>query len=145
MKIRKIVATDSQEWDILYKGYAKFYNFKTDAKKLQILWNWLLDETNEVEGLVAEEAGFLVGLAHFRRMPSPLRGEYLGFLDDIFVLPQKRGGLVAKKLILKIKIMAKQRGWKMVRWITRDYNYRARNFYDKIAEKTDWALYEMKI
>ena len=31
----------------------------------------------------------------------------------------------------------------VVRWITRDHNYRVRGLYDKLAEKTDWVLCEM--
>ena len=38
---------------------------------------------------------------------------------------------------------AKVQDWGVVRWITRDHNYRARGLYDKLTEKTDWALNEM--
>ena len=33
----------------------------------------------------------IVGFAHYRRMPSPLRGQDIGFLDDLFVDPKHRG------------------------------------------------------
>ena len=38
---------------------------------------------------------------------------------------------------------AKAEGWGVMCWITRENNYRARGLYDKLAKKTDWALYEM--
>ena len=87
----------------------------------------------------------MVGLAHFREMPSPLRGTNIGFLDDLFVLPEKRGGKVVTLLIEELKKEAIEKNWGIIRWITQDNNYRARNLYDKISQKTDWNTYEMKI
>jgi len=36
-----------------------------------------------------------------------------------------------------------ERGWALVRWITRDNNYRARGLYDRLALRSDWITYEM--
>jgi ribosomal protein S18 acetylase RimI-like enzyme len=87
----------------------------------------------------------LIGLAHYRAMPSPLRGAYLGFLDDLVVRPQDRGSDAAKLLLDALKAIGKKQEWAKIRWITRDDNYRARALYDKIATKTNWAMYEMDI
>ena len=95
------------------------------------------------QGLVAEESGKLVGLAHFRAMPSPLRGHEIGFIDDIVVLPNYRGLGISEALFEKIKRHGNKCGWVTIRWITKDNNYRARKVYDKLATKTDWNLYEM--
>ena len=46
-------------------------------------------------------------------------------------------------LITAVQAEAKAQGWGVLRWITRDNNYRARGLYDKLAQKTDWTLYEM--
>ena len=51
--------------------------------------------------------------------------------------------IAAAALVRAVQAEAKAHGWGVVRWITRDHNYRARGLYDKLAEKTDWALYEM--
>ena len=32
-----------------------------------------------------------------------------------------------------------------LRWITADDNYRARSLYDKIAERTKWVTYDIKL
>ena len=86
-----------------------------------------------------------MGLAHFRAMPSPLRGTNIGFLDDLFVLSEKRGGKVVTLLIEELEKEAVEKNWGIIRWITQDNNYRARNLYDKISQKTNWNTYEMKI
>ena len=84
-----------------------------------------------------------MGLAHWRRMPSPLRGADIGFLDDLFVDPAARGGNIGEALIGHVAGVARARGWGVVRWITADDNYRARALYDRLAKKTSWNLYEL--
>jgi hypothetical protein len=39
----------------------------------QTVWSWLRDPGHGLSGLVAVADGKVVGLAHFRPMPSPLR------------------------------------------------------------------------
>ena len=77
-------------------------------------------------------------------MPSPLRGAEIGFLDDLFVGTRARGSGVAEALLREVDRVAGQRGWDVVRWITRDGNYRARNVYDRLAARSDWITYEMR-
>ena len=76
-------------------------------------------------------------------MPSALRGQIIGFLDDLFAVPENRSAGVAAALIGAVQATTKAKGWGVVRWITRDNNYRGRGLYDKLVEKTDWVLYEM--
>jgi GNAT superfamily N-acetyltransferase len=77
-------------------------------------------------------------------MPSPLRGQYIGFLDDLFVDPDHRGKGIGEKILNELKIISKSKGWNLTRWITRDDNVRAKSLYDRLAEKTTWDLYELK-
>ena len=35
-----------------------------------------------------ELEGKIVGIAHYRTMPRPIKGQYIGFLDDLFVEPE---------------------------------------------------------
>jgi len=142
--IREIKLKDKEQWGKLYKSYAKFYEVEMNEKILQTVWNWLHDKNHEVEGLVYEVDGNIAGLAHYRRMPSPLRGQYIGFLDDLFVDPDHRGKGIGEKILNELKIISKSRGWNLTRWITRDDNVRAKSLYDRLAEKTTWDLYELK-
>jgi hypothetical protein len=58
-----------------------------------------------------------------------------------YALKQSNG--TAAALITAVQAEAKAQGWGVLQWITRDNNYWARGLYDKPAQKTDWALYEM--
>ena len=69
----------------------------------------------------------------------------MGFLDDLFVVPEARGKDVVEALYAELNNFGKEKGWPFVRWITADNNYRARSVYDKIAEKTAWVTYQLDI
>ena len=143
MDIRTVTEADFDAWEPLYRGYAAYYQVETNASKLDILFSWLCDPHHVCEGLVADMSGQLIGLAHFRSMPSPLRGANIGFLDDLFVDPSQRGGHTGDALLRAVDVIAGQRGWDMVRWITRDNNYRALGLYDKLSTRSNWLVYEM--
>ena len=83
--IREIQLKDKERWEKLYKGYADFYKVRMNNKILHTVWNWLHDKNHELNGLVYEVDGNIVGLANYRRMPRPLRGLDIGFLYDLFV------------------------------------------------------------
>ena len=63
------------------------------------VWGWLQDAAHQTRGLVAEEEGRLIGLAHFRPFARPLSASTGGFLDDLFVDPTARGSGAADALI----------------------------------------------
>lgn len=132
-----------QPWRALFQGYADFYGRPFDDAHKAVVWAWLMDPSHELEGYVALAAGEPVGVAHVRRMPSPLRGCDVGFLDDLFVEPAARGVGVGDALVRFVAALAHERGWPVVRSITADDNYRARSVYDRVARKTAWNLYEM--
>ena len=142
--IREIQLKDKVQWEKLYRGYADFYKVEMNDKILQTIWSWLHDKSHDVEGLVYEVEDKIVGLAHYRKMPSPLRGQYIGFLDDLFVDPKYRGQKIGEKLINQMKEISKSKGWNLVRWITRNNNTRAKSLYDRVSEKTTWDAYELK-
>jgi len=74
--IREIQLKDKKKWEKLYKGYADFYKVEMNDKILQTVWNWLHDKNHEVDGLVYEIDGNIVGLAHYRNAKSIERTRY---------------------------------------------------------------------
>jgi ribosomal protein S18 acetylase RimI-like enzyme len=142
--IREIQLKDKKQWQELYRGYADFYKVEMNEQIIQTVWNWLHDESHEVSGLVYEVDDNIVGFAHYRRMPRPLTGKDIGFLDDLFVEPKYRGQKIGEKILNELKKISNSKGWNLIRWITRDDNLRAKNLYDRVAQKTSWDLYELK-
>ena len=76
-------------------------------------------------------------------MPRPIKGQYIGFLNDLFVDPEFRGQKIAQKLIAHLKSLYKANNWDGIRWITQASNKTAKKFYDKIANNTGFELYEL--
>ena len=80
--IRKLERKDKENWIKLYCGYAKFYKVAMNQEILDTLWEWIHNETHDVNAICYEFKGKIVGIAHYRTMPRPIKGQYIGFLDD---------------------------------------------------------------
>ena len=136
--------TDKQQWQDLFLAYGEFYDMPMDQTILDNVWGWIFDESKPFYAFIAkDQTGQAVGFMHYRAMPSPLRGKEVGFLDDLFVNPSCRGGGAVEALFEALKDAATTHDWPFVRWLTADNNYRGRNVYDKIAQKTPWLTYQM--
>ena len=142
--IREIELEDKERWEKLYKGYADFYKVEMNNKILQTVWDWLHDKSHELKGIGYEIDGKIVGIAHYRKLLSPLKGKYIGYLDDIFVDPEYRGQKIGKKLLNEIKEISKTNNWNLVRWQTDEDNFTAKKLYDKVATKTKKNVFELK-
>ena len=142
--IRKLEQNDKDNWIKLYNSYAEFYKVPMNTMILEILWDWIHDKSHMVNALCFELEGKIVGIAHYRTMPRPIKGQYIGFLDDLFVEPDFRGQKIAQKLINHLKSLSKSNNWVGILWITHSSNKTAKNLYDKIANNTGFELYELK-
>lgn len=115
-----------------------------DERILDTVWRWIEDPGVEFHCLLATDAdGTGRGLMHYRPMFSPLRGTLAGFLDDLYVEPAARGSGIVGRLFEALAEQGRQQGWPVIRWITRDNNYRARAVYDRVAVRSDWITYEL--
>jgi ribosomal protein S18 acetylase RimI-like enzyme len=138
--VRPVGPADRDRWAELYRGYAAFY--EVPAPDLDHLWR-RITELGDLECLVAELDGVVVGLAHVRAFARPLEGDWGGFLDDLFVDPEARGAGAGDALLAQLRELAAERGWGVVTWITADDNHVARRLYDRVAEAQRWVTYDM--
>ncbi|MBN3563306.1 GNAT family N-acetyltransferase [Aliamphritea spongicola] len=142
---RMLQPEDRQQWEQLYRGYAEFYGMSMAHETLDQVWQWIFGEEQQFFCLVAVNAEqTLTGLMHYRAMQSPLRGGWVGFLDDLFVTPDARGNGSVDALFRALEQSAADHGWPFVRWITAEDNYRGQAAYDKIADRTRWVTYQMQ-
>lgn len=132
------------DWDRLYAGYAAFYKVDQSAEMRDRVWGWIGE--GRITCLMALDAGGRpVGIAHLREFVRPLMSVLGGYLDDLYVDPGQRGGGVVDELFGAAKELGRERGWSLIRWITREDNYRARAVYDRLATKTNWTTYDLTI
>jgi len=143
MDIRTTTDADRPGWEALYAGYAAFYNVSQTPRMRDTVWGWIA--AGRIEARVAVQGDALIGLAHFRSFARPLSASTGGFLDDLFVAPEARGSGAAAALIAAVRAEAMARGWTVLRWITAEDNHRARGLYDKVAQKTAWVTYDIRL
>ena len=113
--IRSLDHKDKGEWKKLYNAYADFYKVPMNSGILDTLWDWIHDDNHIVNGICYELEGNIVGIAHYRTMPRPIKGQYIGFLDDLFVERDFRRKKIAQKLIHHLKSLSKVNNWDGIR------------------------------
>ena len=143
----RAAAEHRADWERLYAGYAAFYGVEQTAAMRATVWGWLHDAGHEVDGPggAGRQAAGRSGSPTFGRSPGPLAASIGGFLDDLFVEPAARGSGAAQALIDAVAADGRARGWTVIRWITAEDNYRGRAVYDRLAVKTKWLTYEIKL
>ena len=146
INVKHLCESDKGDWQQLYHAYAEFYKMAMEQETLDAVWSWILNENKEFFGIIArDDKNQALRLMHFRSMPSPLRGSNVGFLDDLFIVPEARGGDVVDALYQELNKVGSEEDWPFIRWITAEDNYRARNVYDKISARTSWITYQLDI
>ncbi len=130
--IRTVNPGDMDAWLRLFKAYIGFYKSELSDDQFELTWQRIQSDFN-INALVAEKDGALVGLAHYIFRPSTWAVEDYCYLEDLFVDPAVRGGGVGRALIKELETIATSRGSKRLYWTTAPDNATARSLYDKVA------------
>ena len=141
--IRPIAATDKERWLDLFKQYIIFYKSNLTDEQFELDWQRINSDFN-INGLVAELDGQVVGFAHYIFRPSTWAENDFLYLEDLFVDPAIRGKGVGRALIDELHKIAIARGAKRLYWTTAPDNETARKLYDKVAI-TDRVQYKIII
>lgn len=138
---------DKADWRPLFDGYAAFYKTEMTNAIADEVWHWLLSSQHVLEGLLVRDSQKqAVGLLHFRSCPRPLSGCDMGFADDMFIAPNARGSGAADALFERLKAVAIERSWPVVRWVTQYYNDRGRGLYDRYTSgPSDFIMYQWNL
>ena len=143
--IRKIEANDKVEWLELYHAYLKFYESVPNDFSTELVWSRLTKSDPEIQGLVAEEDGKIVGICHFHYQLSTWSNTWNCYLEDLYVSEASRGQGAARALIAEVKKKAIEQGCTELFWITKESNAVARRLYDKVANVSDFIRYEISL
>ena len=141
--IRKIADQDKAAWLSLYLAYLTFYESEPDEYSTELLWSRLTKENPEIQALVAEVDGVVVGICHFHYQLTTWSKTWHCYLEDLYVDESSRGKGVAPALIAEVKKLALENKCSELFWITKESNTVARKLYDKVATKGDFIRYEI--
>jgi GNAT superfamily N-acetyltransferase len=142
IKIRPITLSDKDRWLELFKEYIVFYKSKLSDQQYELTWQRLNSGFN-INGLLAEVDGKVVGLTHYIFRPSTWEVEDFCYLEDLFVDPAVRDGGVGRALIKAVEEIAIAKGSKRLYWTTAPDNETARKLYDKVAitDRVQYKIY----
>lgn len=139
--IRPIALNDKERWLDLFKQYIVFYKSNLADEQFELTWNRINSDFN-INGLIAELDGEVVGFAHYIFRPSTWDKNDFCYLEDLFVDPAVRSKGVGLALIKELEDIALKNGTKRLYWTTAPDNETARRLYDKVAI-TDRVQYKI--
>ena len=142
--VRPLLASDRAAWSILWAGYLAFYEIDLPSDITEGTWERLLDDAEPMGALVAvdRDAGEVVGLCHHVLHRSTWSPTTYGYLEDLFVAPDRRGEGVARALIEGTAAAATAAGATKLYWQTHESNATARRLYDQLATHDGYLVYE---
>ena len=97
------------------------------------------------EVLFALEDGKEVGFALFFHNFSTFLGRAGLYLEDLYVLPEKRGRGYGKALFQQLARLARERGYGRMEWWRLDWNRPGIDFYLSLGAEpmSDWTVYRL--
>jgi GNAT superfamily N-acetyltransferase len=145
LSIRFVRKQDHEQWLPLWDGYNAFYG-RSGATALPseitaMTWSRFFDASEPVHGLVAENKGRLVGLAHYLFHRSTTAIAPVCYLQDLFTDESARGKGIGRALIDEVYQQARGAGSPRVYWQTHHTNQTAQRLYDKVAERSGFVVY----
>jgi GNAT superfamily N-acetyltransferase len=140
LSIRPLRTQDRAAWDPLARGYKDFYETPTTDEEFDAAWQRVL-AGDPAHGLCAEQAGEMVGIAHYLFHAS-LWAPKVCYLQDLFTAPKARGRGVGRALIEAVADDARRRRATRYYWLTQAHNKTARVLYDKVAQHKGFIRYD---
>jgi GNAT superfamily N-acetyltransferase len=97
------------------------------------------------ETLIAELDGTPVGLALFFHNFSTFLAQPGIYLEDLFVIPEHRGGGIGRALLKELARLAIERECGRLEWSVLDWNREAIGFYERLGARpnSEWTVYRL--
>lgn len=143
--IERVVVTDLPLLLPLVRAYCDFYEVAPRDDRLVALSRALIDDPSEGIQLLARDAeGRPVGFATVYWTWQTLDATRIGVMNDLYVVPELRGGGVGRRLIEHCRGLCRKRGATKLVWETAPDNATAQRLYDSTAaEASTWVTYEI--
>jgi GNAT superfamily N-acetyltransferase len=105
----------------------------------------LFGERRYAETLIAEQDRKPAGFALFFHNFSTFLAQPGIYLEDLFVLPEHRGGGIGRALLKELARLAVERGCGRLEWAVLDWNRDAIGFYERLGARanSEWTVYRL--
>ena len=128
------------------RGLAKFEKLEREVVATEAgLRETLFGPRRYAEVVFAEDGGERVGFALFFHNYSTFLGRPGLYLEDLFIVPEKRGKGYGKLLLKHLAGLAVARGCGRLEWWVLDWNQDAIDFYRSLGAKpmSDWTVHRL--
>jgi GNAT superfamily N-acetyltransferase len=130
----------------LIRGLARYEKLEHEVTMTEErLTSYLFGERRYAETLIAEDDGEPVGFALFFHTFSTFLAQPGLYLEDLFVVPEHRGGGIGHALLERLARVAIERGCGRLEWAVLDWNQDAIRFYERLGAKpnSEWTVYRL--
>lgn len=141
MIIRDLRAEDRPQWNDLWRGYLAFYESDLAPEVSDVTFARLLDPSEPMFCLVAEEEGALLGIVHCVLHRGTWSVENFCYLEDLFTAPDARKRGVGRALIEAVYARADELNCSRVYWLTHESNTAGRSLYDQVGRNLGFIHY----
>jgi len=141
--IRPARETDVPVILALVRGLAEYERLADQAVATEDdLRRTLFGPRPHAEVVLAEDERGVNGFALFFHNYSTFRGRPGLYLEDLFVIPERRGEGIGKALLLHLKDIAIERGCGRMEWSVLSWNEPAVGFYQRLGAEVmdDWRI-----
>ena len=141
MKILRLDQISYETWLPLWQGYQQFYQVQLSEALSQLTWQRLTSaEPTHMYGFALQLDEHIVGIVHVNEHSSTWTEKPYAYLQDLYVVPEKRSQGCARALIEHVYAHCLLH-CDRVYWLTQESNTRARILYDRIARATGFIQY----
>jgi GNAT superfamily N-acetyltransferase len=146
VRIRAGKPTDVPVIAALIRGLARYERLEHEVVMTEEKLNaTLFGEPRYAETLIAERDSRPIGFALFFHNYSTFLAQPGIYLEDLFVMPEERGGGVGRALLERLAQIAVDRGCGRLEWAVLDWNKDAIGFYERLGARpnSDWTVYRL--
>jgi len=144
--VRPATATDLERIRQLIVDLATYERAMDQVKvTVEQLRAAIFGERPATYALVAEHAGDVVGFALYFLNFSTWEGVPGIYLEDLYVMPEHRGGGLGKALLRSLATIAVSRGYARFEWAVLDWNTPSIDFYRRMGAVPmgEWTVYRL--
>ncbi len=142
---RKLLKSDRAVWSQLWAGYLEFYEHELTPEQTELTWQRFFDQKFNLWAFVAEVDGVVAGIAHCSFTNSTWNKTPDFYLEDLFVDPSFRRQGLGEFLIESCADFARKSGARRLHWLTHRDNEAAQKVYRKVAEKSEFVIFEKNL
>ncbi|MBU3154058.1 GNAT family N-acetyltransferase [Clostridium estertheticum] len=145
IEIRPANYNDEIAWKAMWADYNSFYGVIVPENITESTWARIINTSSSICALIAVDNSEIIGFANYVLHEYTWSEGLACLMDDLFVIPKKRGRGASKLMIQRLINIGLENNWTRVYWMTRIGNTTARSVYDKFCRADGFVRYTMPL